>query len=105
MTRPSAAEFPELRKGFAGYLHEDFPERYGTPEAALRAFHADADRGERQRFAREVKRFLVLAAPLAFSEVQEILSRLGCRWTPPSREALTDLLTGAIEPRSNIQRS
>lgn len=105
MTHRHAAEFPELHQVFAGYLHEDFPDQYGTPEAALRAFHADADRGEWQRFAREVKRFLVLAASLEFAEVQELLSRLGCRWTPPSREALTDLLTGAIEPRSAEPRS
>lgn len=105
MTHRHAADFPELHQVFAGYLHEDFPERYGTPAAALRAFHADADRGERQRFAREVRRFLVHAASLEFVEVQELLSRLGCRWTPPSREALTDLLTAAIEPRSNIPRS
>lgn len=104
MTHLPAAEFPELRQVFSGYLHEDFPERYGTPEAALRAFIEDADRGERQRFAREVKRFLVRAAPLEFAAVLEILSRLGCRWTPPSWATLTDLLTGAIEPRSNIQR-
>ncbi|MEP6592634.1 MAG: contact-dependent growth inhibition system immunity protein [Acidobacteriota bacterium] len=105
MTHWSAADFPELHQVLAGYLHEDFPERYGTPEAALRAFHGDADRGERRRFAREAKRFLALSSSLEFAEVQEILSRLGCRWTPPSREALTDLLTGAIELTPTDPRS
>ena len=42
MTRITAAAFPELRRVFGGYLHEDYLVESGTPEAALRAFREDA---------------------------------------------------------------
>jgi hypothetical protein len=101
---PTASDFPALQRVFAGYLHEDFPEQHGTPSAALRAFREDANQAERQRFASEVKRFLARTATLDFSEVRDLVSHLGCRWTPPSREALAALLTAAAEPPSDSYR-
>ena len=100
MKRLKASDFPELGRVFAGYLHEDFPEEHGTPSAALRAFREAADGAERQRFVTEVKRFLALTATLGFHEVREVVARLGCRWTPPSRDALVALLTTAADPPS-----
>ena len=100
MKRPAVSDFPELQRVFTGYLHEDFPEEHGTPAAALRAFHEDADRAERQRFAKEVERFLARTATLEFSEVCDLVARLGCRWTPPSREALAALLRAAADSPS-----
>jgi hypothetical protein len=91
---PRPSDFPELRRTFAGYLHEDFPEEYGTPAAALRAFRDDANPTEQRRFSREVSRFLDRTSQLDFSEVQKLVARLGCRWTPPSRAALIELLIG-----------
>jgi hypothetical protein len=89
------ADFPEMQRVFAGYLHEDFLEEYGTPVAALRAFHEDANASERQRFSREIQRFLERTATLDFSEVRALVADLGCRWTPRSRKALVALLTEA----------
>ena len=89
------ADFPEMQRVFAGYLHEDFFEEYGTPLAALRAFHEDANASERQRFSREIRRFLERTATLDFSDVRALLHGLGCRWTPRSRKALVALLTEA----------
>lgn len=100
MTRSDVSDFPELRRVFAGYLHEDFPEQHRTPSAALRAFHADADPAERQRFAKEVDGFLARTAALEFSEVCDLLARLGCRWTPPSYGALAALLRAATDSPS-----
>lgn len=91
--RLTAASFPELRRVFSGYLHEDLVAEHGTPQAALRAFHADADQAERRRFQKEAKRFLDRTRELEFGQVRDLLSQLGCRWTPPSREALVALLT------------
>ena len=65
-----ASDFPELQRVFAGYLHEDFLEEHGTPSAALRAFHEDANASERQRFSREARRFLDRTATLDFSDVR-----------------------------------
>jgi contact-dependent growth inhibition (CDI) system CdiI-like immunity protein len=88
MKHAHASEFPELRKVFTGYLHEDFLEEYATPAAALKAFEGDADESERRRFHAEVKRFLEVTESLDFADVRALMSRLGCRWTPPTREAL-----------------
>jgi hypothetical protein len=87
------SDFPELRRVFAGYLHEDFAEEYGTPESALHAFVEDADEAERERFRAEVRRFLARTARLDLDELRTLLARMGCRWTPRSREVLAALLT------------
>lgn len=94
MSRGGASEFPALARAFSGYLHEDFAVEYGTPEAALQAFHQDASPAEWRRFQREVTRLLRLAATREFEDVCSLLQRLGSRWTPPSREAVIALLTG-----------
>ena len=97
MTRVDASDFPELGKVFSGYLHEDFLEEHASAAAALRAFEQDAYDDERARFRAEVTRFLNATRSLEFADVQALLERLGSRWTPPSREALT----AALHPRSD----
>jgi hypothetical protein len=101
--RVTAADFPALRRVFAGYLHEDFPVEHGTPAAALEAFLEDADTTECRRFAKDARRFLARTAALEFAAVQELVGRLGSRWTPPSREALVALLNDAAD-RSSTSR-
>ncbi len=95
MTRLTAAAFPELRRVFSGYLHEDYLVESGTPEAALRAFREDAAPAELRRFRREAKKLLAHAERLDFDEMREFIERLGGRWVPPSREALIALLEEA----------
>src|SRR6185436_7010597 len=85
---PRPSDFPELGRVFAGYLHEDFPEEYGTPAAALRAFQDDANPAELRRFSREATRFLERTRGLDLKDVRELMARMGSRWTPPSRRAL-----------------
>jgi hypothetical protein len=89
------ADFPEMQRVFAGYLHEDFLEEYRTPLAALRAFQEDANAAERRLFSREIRRFLERTATLDFSDVRALLAGLGSRWAPRSRKALVALLTEA----------
>jgi CdiI immunity protein len=91
----TASAFPELRRVFSGYLHEDLLAEAGTADAALRTFWADAAPDERRRFQREVARFVARTAPLALDELRDLVHQLGCRWIPPSREALVALLTRA----------
>ena len=93
MTRLRASAFPELQRVFAGYLHEDLLVEAGTPEAALRAYRADAAEADVQRFRKEVNRFLEQTSSLEFEQVRAFVLQLGSRWIPPSREALVALLT------------
>jgi hypothetical protein len=97
LTRIKPAAYPELRRVFAGYLHEDSLLEAGTPEAALRTFREDAGPAELRRFQREVKRLLAQVATLELDELRDLVGRLGGRWVPPSREALIALLTEAAE--------
>jgi hypothetical protein len=91
--------FPELERVFSGYLHEDYAAEYGTPEAALRAFHDDASPSERRRFQREARRLIdQVRAAGTFEDVRTLMQRLGSRWTPPTRDALIALLTDAADP-------
>lgn len=92
MTRVAPSAFPELRRVFSGYLHEDSLTEAGTPEAALQTFRDDANLDERRRFQREVKRFLAQTATLNLDELRDLVYQLGCRWIPSSREALVALL-------------
>lgn len=97
MKRVKASDFPELRRVFTGYLHEDFVEEYGTPEAALRTFSEDASAAERERFRAEVRRFLEVTAALDFAKLRALLDRLGSRWSPPSRTAVVKWLSDAAD--------
>jgi hypothetical protein len=99
LTHFTPSAFPELRRVFDGYLHEDVLVEHGTPEAALRAYRADADLADRRRFRSEVKRFLAQTRGLDFDSVRALVSQLGCRWIPPSREALIALLTETADSR------
>jgi hypothetical protein len=90
-----ASGFPELRRVFSGYLHEDVLAEAGTARAALQTFWTDAAPGERRRFQREVARFLAVTAPLDLDGLRDLVHELGSRWIPPSREALVALLTTA----------
>ena len=87
MKRVKASDFPQLRRVFAGYLHEDFLEEHASPSAALRAFLDDASAAERKRFDVEARRLLEVSADLDFAQVLALLDRLGSRWRPESREA------------------
>ena len=41
MTR--GPDYPELRRFFEGYMHEDFVHEYGTPEGAVGGCRRDPD--------------------------------------------------------------
>ena len=99
MKRPDASDFPELRKVFSGYLHEDFLDEHPTAAAAMTAFEADADAEEHARFRAEVTRFLEAVERLDDEDLHALLARLGSRWTPPTREALVAALTGGAKRR------
>ena len=94
MTRGEAPGFPALARVFSGYLHEDFAAEYGSPEAALRAFHEDASPAEWRLFQREAKRLAGIAEERDFESLCELVQQLGSRWIPPSRDALVTLLAG-----------
>jgi len=95
LTHDTASDFPELRRVFSGYLHEDVLEESGSPEAALTMFWTDAAPDERRRFQHEVTRFLAHTSSLDLVALRDLVYQLGARWTPPTATALAGLLTEA----------
>ncbi len=97
MSHVDVSRFPELRRVFEGYLHEDVLVEYGTAAAAIQAFHADAGAAERRSFRDEARRFLVATSALDFAQVQHLITHLGARWIPGSRGELEEaLLAGEL---------
>jgi CdiI immunity protein len=96
VTRVAQTAFPELRRVFSGYLHEDALAESGSPEGALRAFRDDASPAEFRRFRKETTRFLAQTEALDLDELRRVLSRLGCRWMPSSRGELVALLANIV---------
>lgn len=97
MSHDSKIEFPELRRVFSGYLHEDFRAESGTPEAALQRFWADAAADERRRFQHEAERFLAHTAAWDLDALRRLVHQLGGRWVPPSRDAVVNVLTAVAK--------
>jgi hypothetical protein len=97
MKRAATKDFPELRRVFSGYLHEDFREDFNSPGAALQAFHDDANASERRKFQTEARKFVEYIDALDLKEIRGLLAQLGCRWSPPSRGAVVALLTQAAK--------
>jgi hypothetical protein len=98
MKKLRASDFPELRRVFSAYLHEDFVAEYGSAEAAREAFLDDANEEERRVFTREARRFLDATASLELSDMQALIEHLGSRWIPPSRKALISWFGDTREP-------
>ena len=95
MTR--APEFPELRRFFEGYMHEDFVHEYGTPEGALRAYEADASEPERRRLRNDATKMLAAVEACSLADARALLGSLGAKWTPRSLAALKKWLAAAAD--------
>ena len=95
MTR--AADFPELRRFFEGYMHEDFVHEYGTPEGALRAYEADANEPERRRLRADATKMLAAVEAGGLADARSLLADLGAKWSPRSLAALKKWLAAAAD--------
>jgi hypothetical protein len=90
MTRPKkekaagfdANEFPALKEFFAGYLHEDFNDEYGSAASAARAFRGDACPEESAQARLEWAKLRKILAGRSMTEVQTSLQKLGGAWRP-----------------------
>jgi hypothetical protein len=80
------SRYPLLHQFFRGYLHQDFPEEYGSIAGALRKYRADAGEIEFARFADEWNAFLEETGELPATDIDQILSTdLGGSWHIASR--------------------
>jgi hypothetical protein len=98
-------DVPMLVAFLRGYLHEDFAAVHGIPTRAFDAFWTDAASLERQRFLKDWERFLRAGEGARWSEVRAALEALGASWTPPTRQAFTDLERAVAAKRGGSRRS
>jgi hypothetical protein len=95
MTR--AADYPELRRFFEGYMHEEFVHEHGTPEGALRAYEADASEPERRRLRNDAVKMLAAVEAGTLVDARALLGTLGAKWSPRSLAALKKWLAAAAD--------
>ena len=78
---PWRTRYPLLHQFFRGYLHQDFPEEYGSVAGALRQYRADEGEEEFASFAAEWSSFLDETRDLGAPEIDRILSaEFGGSW-------------------------
>jgi hypothetical protein len=92
-----ATDYPELRRFFEGYMHEDFVHAYGTPEGALRAYEADASEPERRRLRSDATRMMARVESGSLADARSLVRSLGAKWTPRSLAALRKWLAAAAD--------
>ncbi len=73
--KPTAADYPALRRFLRGYFHQDLKDEYGSPEEAAQEFWNDADEGERTAVAREWARLLTDMKDSPLNEFNRVLTR------------------------------
>ena len=74
---PRAAQYSALRDFLRGYLHEDFPEEYGTLEKTIRDFKHHADWDMAALVAHQMHHFITEHQGEPIEDVNKALSRLG----------------------------
>ncbi|MDT8067336.1 MAG: contact-dependent growth inhibition system immunity protein [Terriglobia bacterium] len=103
-SNPWRSRYPLLHQFFRGYLHEDFPEEYGSVAGALRQYREDAGAEEFGRFAAEWNGFLDETREVGAGEIDRILSvDLGGSWHVASVREIARF-TEAVE-RSGASRA
>jgi len=81
--------YPLVHKFFRGYLHQDFPEVYGSVPGALRTFKDDIGPAEFAKFAEEWDSFVDEIRDWPVGEIARIVSEdLGGAWNVTSRQEL-----------------
>ena len=89
-----AKDFPALREFLAGYLHQDFTAEHGSPEAAARAFCANAEEAQRLAVIADLDRFLERCRNLPFEKSRDLFTEtLGSAWRPREPAGLRHLLS------------
>ena len=94
--------FPALVQFFRGYLHQDAAAEYGSAEAAVRGFKADADARQWRTLQGEWQEFLKSTRGKSLAEINSFLTGpLGGSWTFATKsdfKRFSNQLLGAKRP-------
>jgi hypothetical protein len=92
----STAHFPALRAFFAGYLHQDFRDEYGSAVGAVEAFRRDASDSEAKAVRQEWNVWRTALDQTSPEEIAKAVRQLGSAWRPESTADL-DQVGGALD--------
>jgi len=81
--------YPLVHKFFRGYLHQDFPDVYGSVPGAVRVFRDDIGPTEYAKFAEQWHKLVDEIHDWPISEISRIVSDdLAAAWNVTSRQEL-----------------
>ncbi len=93
--------YPLVHKFFRGYLHQDFPETYGSVPGALRAFKDDVGPAEYPKFVDQWSGFVDEIRDWPVGEIAHVVSHeLGAAWNVNSRQelqAVSDIVKNSLK--------
>lgn len=85
-----ASHYSHLREFLRAYLHEDWPDEYGSVSEAVEQFWQDTGTASIAHVAEEWNR-LQKTAGHKISATVDMLSRLGGAWNPTSQKDLDEI--------------
>lgn len=86
-TKFEPADFSHLREFLRGYLHEDWPDEYGSVGEAVEQFWTDSGTASIARVADEWRNLQQIAGG-QLETTLELLGQLGGAWNPTSQADL-----------------
>ena len=98
--RKSGPEFTVLREFFAGYLHQDFRDEYGSAVEAAAAFCKDAQPADIAALRNEWDVWRNQLGNVSLAKVAAAIHRLGGAWQPQTLGDL-DGVSAALKSGSN----
>jgi len=89
-TKFESADFSHLREFLRGYLHEDWPDEYGSVGEAVEQLWTHTGTASIARVANEWEKFQQIAGG-QFETTVELLGQLGGAWNPTSQADLDQM--------------
>ena len=93
-------DFPALRHLLGAYLNRDWPEEYGSIEAAVDAYRREADAARRSSAVSEIDK--LLATLLDEAALAEFVGDLGCAYNfegaPDGAAGFLKMIRSRISP-------
>ena len=86
----TSEDYSLLREFLRGYLHEDWPEEYGSVSEAVERFWLDTGTASVERLAQQWQALQRISGG-KLSKTMELLGQLGGAWNPSSQKDLEEM--------------
>jgi contact-dependent growth inhibition (CDI) system CdiI-like immunity protein len=86
----TSADYSDLREFLRGYLHEDWPDEYGSVGEAVEKFWLDTGTASVARVAQQWQALQQISGG-KLRKTMELLDQLGGAWNPSSQKDLEEM--------------